>query len=556
MAIILKAGMRRLLWIVGGLLLAFSIAFMVFINVYLEPALQRKLHSLIVDGSDSLYTYKLGELRASFLGGNIQVRDLQIRVDSAHFHRLKQRNALPSLTLQMNLGRGDIKGIGLLPLLIGRKVQVGEIRSADANIQLIRHAPDTSRVKISPPLWKGIQKSIAGISIKQVHLDGIKFLYRPSDTAQSVKLQFDRFDAKINDIRIDSAASVDTTRLGYASRIFFRFRDMKFRTPDSSYKLKAQYVTYSSEDHSLELDSFKLQPTLEKEDFYRYYGVQASLYTIEFKKVRMINFYLDRFINQDIFEADSMLLQVPRISVYSDKTQEKLFDSKIGQYPHQRLLGANARIRLRNVSLQDAFIRYRERNGNTGEEGELKLENVNMQMQNVSNDRTQLGGNSLCTAQATGKILGGSPLQVNFRFYLDSPRGRFDVEGNIKNVTAAQLNTVALPLANTKVLSLHINNLAFKIRGEDMDGWADVSVNYRNLAIELRKTDTITGVTEKRTFINKLLNRYVVYPDNPGPNGMERKAFNARYMRRTTDAFFGVVWKSIFAGMQKVMMKA
>jgi hypothetical protein len=77
-------------------------------------------------------------------------------------------------------------------------------------------------------------------------LDGVKLLYRNADTSESVKLQFDRCEALFNDIRIDSAASSDLTRIGFARDLQMQFYDLKFRTPDSSYKMKAELINYSS----------------------------------------------------------------------------------------------------------------------------------------------------------------------------------------------------------------------------------------------------------------------------------------------------------------------
>jgi hypothetical protein len=48
----------------------------------------------------------------------------------------------------------------------------------------------------------------------------------------------------------------------------------------------------------------------------------------------------------------------------------------------------------------------------------------------------------------------------------------------------------------------------------------------------------------------------VIWPDNPGNDGIERTAQNTRVARLTTQSFFGLIWKTIFAGMQDVMMKS
>src|SRR5437763_10800794 len=110
--------------------------FIILADRLIEPLLKDKLHTLIIQGSDSLYTYKLGRLSTSLLGGKVEVENLQITIDSNRYAQLEQKRALPSLTMQLNLGRGYIKGVGIISLLFGRKVIEEEILSSDAQIKL------------------------------------------------------------------------------------------------------------------------------------------------------------------------------------------------------------------------------------------------------------------------------------------------------------------------------------------------------------------------------------------------------------------------------------
>ena len=126
----------------------------------------------------------------------------------------------------------------------------------------------------------------------------------------------------------------------------------------------------------------------------------------------------------------------------------------------------------------------------------------------------------------------------------------------LKNVSAAQLNQLSVPLANTELPTLDLHSLQFSVQAEDYIARADVRMRYNNLSIILRKIDKETGATVTRKFITKMLNRYAIEPDNPGPAGVEKTAEGVLFSRLTTQSFFGVIWKSIFAGMQKIMLKS
>jgi hypothetical protein len=546
---------RKILIVAGSVLLALFIVLLIFVNRFIEPVLKDRIHTLIIKGSDSLYTYTLGNLKANFYGGNVEVENLQIKIDSNRYEDLRKRNALPSLTMQLSLARGQIKGIGLIDLLFGKKISIREIMSSKADVILSRHVRPRNTREDNVPIWKAIQPNIASIYVGRIKLDGIKLLYKNADTSESVKLQFDRCDASFNDILIDSAAANDTTRIGFTKEISMRFDDLKFRTSDSTYKMKAQGIAYSSKDRILEVDSFKLQPTLEKEDFYGAANRQTSLYYIEFAKVRFVNTRLDHFIHNNIIDADSVVFEKPDIKIYNDKSLPPDFESKIGKFPHQQLLKAASTIIVKNLSFKDAALEVTEKNPATNKEGTIAISHLNFSANNITNDSSLIKKNPVCSANCNGTILGSSPVSLSLKLRLDSANGRFDASGSVKNISAAQLNQVAVPLANVQINSCTIHDVEFSVSGEDYGATSNVRMHYNNLSLTLRKTDEETGEIKTKKFVTKLLNKFVIWPDNPGSDGIERVAQNSKVSRLTMQSFFGLIWKAIFAGMQDVMMK-
>ena len=105
-------------------LLLIFVFLLLFANRFVEPVLRERLHTLIVQGSDSLYYYNLDKLNANFFGGNVEVENLHIRVDSNRYFKLLQDDALPSLTMQLDLEKGRIKGLGVFSLIFGKRIKI------------------------------------------------------------------------------------------------------------------------------------------------------------------------------------------------------------------------------------------------------------------------------------------------------------------------------------------------------------------------------------------------------------------------------------------------
>lgn len=554
-----KAKVRRYKKIIittVSILLSLFIVLLFFVNRFIEPILLNRLHTLIIQGSDSLYTYTLGKLSANFYGGNVEVENLQIKVDSNRYQYLRSRNALPALTMQLSLKRGRIRGVGIIALLFEKKIKVEEIMSGDADIQLTRHVHQQNKKEEKIPVWKAIQPTIKSIYVGRIQLTGIKLSYKNIDTSESVKLQFDRCDALFKNIQVDSVSSTDTSRISFTKSVYMQFSEFKFRTQDSMYKMKAKRITYSSEKRTLEVDSFNLQPTLSKEDFYKTVTTQKSLYNILFDKVRFVNTRLDHFIHNNIIDADSVLFEKPDIAIYNDRSLPLDYESKIGKYPQQQLLNAASTIIIKNITVKNARLVYTEKNGKTAQEGTLALSNMQLSANNITNDSLHILQNKTCTANLTGTILGSSPFAIAFRFYLDSTNGRYDASGSVQNVTAAELNPLALSMANVQINSFNMHNLDFQVRGEDYNATASVRMRYNDLSLTFRKTNAETGETTTKKFLTKLLYKYVIWPNNPGSDGKERISQNKKVARLTTEPFFGLLWKTIFAGMQNIMLRS
>ena len=179
---------------------------------------------------------------------------------------------------------------------------------------------------------------------------------------------------------------------------------------------------------------------------------------------------------------------------------------------------------------------------------------MNALISNVTNDSTTIDKHRICIAFFNAKLFGTSSLEAKFTFPLTTEEGNFTAEGNIYNVDAAQLNPVSVPLANVRLQSLEVSKLGFQLEGDNYSAKGNVQMRYNNLSLVFLKRNEETGTVSTKKFLTKILNRYSIYTANPEA-GIERKATDIVYARVSTKGFFGVVWKTIFFGMQDVMIK-
>jgi hypothetical protein len=320
--------------------------------------------------------------------------------------------------------------------------------------------------------------------------------------------------------------------------------------------MKAEVISYSSKNKTFELVNFKIQPTREeRNEFYGFVNKQKAMEVIEFYKASFTNFQLDRFVNNNIIAADSIIVERPGIKIFVDKSYPPLLESKIGTYPHQRLLGSDATVMIKGMEIKNANIEYTEKAEKTKQEGTVKFRNLNLLVSNVTNDSLSIRQNNKCIAQAEGLILNKSPIKASFVFYLDSTNGAFDVTGSISDVGKEELNALAVPLANVQFQTFNLSRLEFALHGDDYSTKANVRMLYKDLFVVIRKKNEATGLYENKKFLTKIINKYTLHSSNPSPGQQERTAKEVIRLRVSSHGFFGLIWKSVFSGMQNIMIR-
>jgi len=542
---------HRLLWTLGTLLLLLPLLLMLAAERFVEPVLRQRLEALVVQGSDSLYRFQLDRLEASLFGGSATLSGFRVEIDSSRYRLLREQKRLPAVTMRISMSQGRLRGVQVLSLLFGQRVDVEELFTRDARIEVWQQSPPPPGGPVVP-LWRALRPTIKSISLNTLRLDGIRFRYRYADSID-MQVKFDTCAALIQGIRIDSVSAADPRRIAFAASVQLHFYDLKFRAPDSSFKLKAKVIDYNSDGQLLTIRDFKLQPTLkEKEAFYEAASLQREMTVIEFARLDLKRFRLEEFFNRRAIVADSLVVDTPRIRIYTDKTLPPTLEGKTGRYPGQLLLSAKTQIDIRHLLLRQAQLTYTEKAEKTGAEGTLDLDRLDLLAGNVTNLPERIKADRFCRLQAGGRIL-GAPIRAQFRFDLHSPDGLFWLDGSIGALAGGRLQALAEPLANIRLKALQLQQLRFSLQGDEYTARGSVWMRYRNLELVLLKRDAETGLLETKKFLTKLINRYTLLQNNPAPGAPEMMARNIEKSRLMTQSFFGLIWKVIFSGMQTIM---
>jgi len=551
-----KHRVRNLLIGLFALLLVMALAFPVFINRYLERVIYERLEKLIVSGSDSLYHFKLDHMTVSFWNNSVTVKNLHIGIDSAHYTEREKYSNLPALTFEINLSSGSVRGIELLPLLYARKINIESIVSKKADVSFSRHfrrsdnTIDTGNV----PLWKLLQPEIKSISINKIVLDDLSINYTNADSAKAFKWKFEHCSSIIDNTMIDSVSVGDKDRILFSKNVSIQFTDVKLQTSDGLYAIETTKLWYSSAAKNVEFENFALHPVKTK-TFYNDVGYDKDRFNLFFPRIRMVDFHLPQWINDNVLSIDTVHLVDAQVNVYKDRTVKADTRKKLGNYPHQLLHKLPFTINIKQIQVVAAQLTYIEKNRESKLEGKLVFQKLNGSIKNVTNDITLIKKNPNCLVDMKSILMQASPLHALFTLHLDEAvSGGFEVRTDIAKLEASHLNAITVPLSQTSIKSLDISELHFYMKGNEQSGTGNLTLLYKNLEIDLKKKDEENGKMKNRKFLSFLVNKLVVYRENP-MRGKERKAVAIQTIRNPQKSFFNLIWKTLYNSFKEVTIR-
>lgn len=320
-----------------------------------------------------------------------------------------------------------------------------------------------------------------------------------------------------------------------------------FITENKRYKLNIGSFDIDNGTSSMRIKSFTMVPMISEAAFSKSISYQQDLYTVNINNITLTGIDTRKLITKKILEAETATLQ-PVFRAYRDRTVPPDNSSKVGKYPHQLMQSIKFPFSIKKIFIKDGMATYIEKADLSKKAGTVFFKNINGSIDNVTNMKT--AGNNILQLDATASFMGLSKLHSVWRFPLNSNNGAFEVTGTANPFNGPDLNPMIEPLGMASIKSGKINNLDFKLKGNDYKATGNITFLYSDLKVELLKMDS--AEVKKKGFMSILTNA-LIKDANP-KNGVVRSS-EIEYERDITKSFFNLLWKSVFSGIKKTAQK-
>lgn len=322
-----------------------------------------------------------------------------------------------------------------------------------------------------------------------------------------------------------------------------------FYTKQKLYQLSAAGLKLNNREGSINIRQVLLKPLLSQAEFVKRSKEQTDRLDMLFSNIELKGVDFKKLINENILYIKNASLQ-PVIKIFNDRTLPPGVSSKIGKYPQQSLLQMGFPLYVEKIIVNNGAVYYKEKARKSGLTGGPYFTKINAVITNVTNIPVKIKENSILGLKARAQFLANAALTTEWLLPLNLRDTTFTVTGKLSPMNATVLNKITEPLAMASVKTGKINELTFDLKCTNYKGEGQVIFLYNDLKVEVLKMSDDT--LKKKGLVSFLANTFI---KNNNPANSNTYIGTIDYNRDIQKSFFNLLWKSIFDGVKKTVIR-
>jgi len=527
----------------------------VYWQTHKKKFIREKIESAIEEKSGGFYTIKYETLDLDEITGFLSITNLRLGYDTNKYKAMKALHLDPPTLFNIQIPEISVEGVKTPRALIDKEIDGRKLTIRNPVIEILYtgRGKDSLRKVPTRDIYQQILGNLNQISIDSVSISGAKIITRNQKTKQT-GIELNNANLDLIDVRVDSTANEDSTRLFYSKKQYISFESLSWLSDDKRYKFHAKNVSSNSLDQDVNIDEFVLDPLKGEQEFVNSIPTQDDRFDFRFNDIVLKNVNYFSLQDEEV-SADSMLIRSASFKVYRDLNIPRDKKNRVGYYPHQAFQKLPVDIDIRKVVVANAFIEYKERNNITKNAGKVQMYDVYATISNFTNKKESIRKNNVMTLVSNARFLNKTQFNVNWQFLLRDPDGRFSIKGNLGPIDAKDLNPLTEPMGPARIQKGEIKGFSFDFNGSDhsMDG--TITLLYDNLKIAALEKDKGAKEWDKKSLTSLFANILIRNSNLPDDDKPARKT-TVTYQRDPNRSIFNLGWKTIFKGILETVSRA
>lgn len=377
--------------IVLSIIVCLGIGLNWYLSRRLNSFLNKTLQEHVSEATDGFYTFSFDDFSVGFFNGELSIKGLRLKPDSAVFARWSAKDSLPGIYLDLKIASIDFKGLNFKWRLNYSKLHfdVFEIMSPEIKVYDIynsrQYSYKTSKFQ-DKDLYELVSPYIDIVTVKKMNLENACISYTVEDSISSTVYKLDDASFHAYGFILDKNSS-KSGKLLYCDNFDFSAIKPQTLLSNEQLKLTTNKIILDTKDSIILIDNVKLfsnQAYRQTEDFINAQIKTIAINGIDFKRINALTYLQTKSFN--ILTTDIYYSQLADRYDYSDKNNHNINYVKILEADsllrHWSLYDITSpllhSIIIDKITIGDASFRYTVRNQNDSDT--YKLDNFDFEI--------------------------------------------------------------------------------------------------------------------------------------------------------------------------------
>ncbi|RYY52597.1 MAG: hypothetical protein EOO09_20925 [Chitinophagaceae bacterium] len=523
----------------------------VYWSVYKKQIIREQLESAIRNKSKGLYIITYDSLKLDEVAGNLSVSNFSMVFDSVRFQTLDKSNDAPPTLLRIKIPEIRVTGVKTPRALIENEIVGSTLLLRDPEIEIIytNAGKDSLRSTPTREVYDQILGNLDLIRVDSVMITGAKISTRNFRSGKK-GIELAGTDIRLFDVAIDSVSNLDSNRILFSKKIELAVASVRWASANKLYKYGADSIRLLSDSKTVSVGKFFIEPQLNEDAFVHSLPVQDDRFDFDVNGIRISGINFLELFNEHVI-ADSVIVRNGNFRIYRDLNIKRDKKNRVGTYPHQAIAKLKLPVQVSRLIVQNAYVEYKERGMVSKQSGRVKFFNARAVISNITNDKAVIAKNGIMTLDFHASLLNKAPLTTNWKFYLNSNRGKFTVSGHLGRVANAEdLSVLSEPMGPARIEDGDVKSLDFSFTADDYNANGQVKMIYDDLKVAILDRDEDTKKLEKKKLISFVAN-IIVKKSNPSGRKDEPRVIQVTNQRDPNRSMFHFAWKTLFKGIKE-----
>jgi hypothetical protein len=484
----------------------------------------------------------------NLLKSRLAVRGLHIQPTAEALEKMKRGRHKHKRLLDLYIPTVKIKGVDIFKLLLKKELAIERLSIRDGKFKVLG-GEATAVPKLDHPGQTGTpgKPALTSLRVDTLTLDNCSFqVVRPAGGTPGRPLSDFSFylkDLNFRFLRVPpgkgAAAPFDWRHM------VLTVRDLNWLLPDRMYRLKCEQLTLDGGQSQLHLKKVEWQPLYRKYRFSRKRGYQTDRVHFLIRELTLTGLRLPRSSGKHRFCCTVLDIDSPELTIFRDRRLPRRSNPVPKKLPQQLLGDLDVSVNIKTVNIFNGFVSYEEHPRDSAAPGQIFFDQLEGQIQNVTNDRSLLDRKVRLSLQLNTRLMGNSPFRVHLDMPLKHRFNYFTFGGKLDRVVLPDLNPVLMPLARLRIERGVVESLGFFGMANEDYAEGTVRLSYHDLKVSVLDKKTPHRKKKLRSFI---LNQ-VIRDQNPRGNRTFRVG-KMYWQRKKSQSFINYLWKALVTGLK------